>query len=379
MSTAALAEAGVETRVGEVTLKAGPLRRALPAMKGLTNVQGLLHLVSTPEDGMWLEGSDLSIQVSKRVLPPGEVPGIIDVSIAARALRSFLQGCGPADTELTISVSGTDIRLAAQVGAVSWEVTLKGPEDDAVSWPMVAAPPVTAETIGTFDPHLVRQVLRAASNDEFRPILTALHVTPRTLTATDAYRIMHVEYQDPRFNVPDDGVLVPAAALRPFAARTDQFTVRHEGTAIEAATDDLRVTCRFLQGEFPKISTFLKSDPFPLQFMFPDRVALLQSVFRARDISDHTPVEFAPQGDGTVELQCRTMFDGSAVSRVPGELRGVDTKVAFNPHYLADLIDTTDGAGIVLEGTDQIKPWHVRTDLDDGAVLRALLMPVRIT
>jgi DNA polymerase-3 subunit beta len=283
----------------------------------------------------------------------------------------------------------------------------------------------------------LRQVVRAASGEDSRPILTGVLMAAEgaglRLVATDSYRLAVRDL--PGAGVLGEGqkVLVPSRALTelqrllgsssagsgsgragrqgrsgssdgPVAGGAsedgrDQADAPAEPDAPDApasppapagpvvtlrlgdhdATFEIgpvRLTTRLIEGEFPNYRQLVPSN-------YPNRLVVakepfLDAVRRVKLLvrDPTTPVRIALRPDG-IELTVITQDWGQATEDVDAKYDGAEMTVAFNPNYLIDGIEAIQGDEVQLDTLDALKPATIRPT--EGSDYLYLLMPVRVS
>ncbi len=228
----------------------------------------------------------------------------------------------------------------------------------------------------------VGQVVRAASHDEARPILTGVLIEASadklTLVATDSYRlsVRNVAWT----GGPTEPIrrVIPARALAEAARAADsesevRLSLSESQAGVEAG--GRRLTTRLIEGEFPNWRQLIPdSQPNTLRI---DREGFAESVRRVGILAQQgvpVRVEF---GEGGVKLSAGTQDLGDAVESVSAAYEGEPLTVAFNPGYLSDGIAAVEGTEVVLSVRDGLKPALLSAPGDEAFLY--LLMPVRVS
>jgi DNA polymerase-3 subunit beta len=242
----------------------------------------------------------------------------------------------------------------------------------------------------------LRQVVRAASGDDARPLLTGVLMAAEgdgiRLVATDSYRLAMRDLAATSPLPPGtDQILVPARALgelqRLLPAR-DKDSAKEPsgpGQSVGFSVGELdatfviggvTVSTRLLDGKFPDYRQLIPPG-YPNQLRV-GKEALLDALRRVRLLvrDNTTPVRLSMR-QGGVELTVVSQEVGHASEDVDADYEGEEHSVAFNPSYLIDGVEAVMGDEILLEALDSGKPATVRgPEYDD---YRYLLMPVRVS
>ena len=327
------------------------------------------------EDGLRLTGTDLDLTITMEIDVAGLGDGVMVVP--GRLVTDIVRSLDPG--AVTLEDDDEDLRIAS--GRSQFSVRTHPAED----FPRVNPPSGDAVTLpaqGLAD--ALRQVVRAASTEDSRPILTGVLVAAEPdglrLVATDSYRLAVRDL--PGVGVLSEGqrVLIPSRALselqRLVGGAASDVRLRlgtHDATFEVGA---VQLTTRLIEGEFPNYRQLIPHS-YPNRLVV-GREALLDGVRRvkllARDAT--TPVRIALRAEG-IELTVITTDYGQATEDLDAKYEGAEMVVAFNPNYLIDGLEALGGDEVQLETLDALKPATLRpTEGDDYLYL---LMPVRVS
>jgi DNA polymerase III subunit beta len=235
----------------------------------------------------------------------------------------------------------------------------------------------------------VRQVVRAASHDDARPLLTGVLLSSVDgsirMVATDSYRMAMRDLPGVAALPGVADLLVPARALAELqrlpAGAGDGDDARHIGVA---ATENeitfwqgkVQISTRLLEGRYPDYNQLIPDHyPNKLHLGKESFLAALRRVqLLVRD--NTTPVRLSMR-QGGVDLSVVSQEVGDASETVDGDFTGEDLIIAFNPSYLIDGVEAVQGDEVIVETADGSKAATVRGAEDDQ--FRYLLMPVRVS
>ena len=345
--------------------RASTTRNALPVLSGLRMVLEGDHLAVTGSD------LDLTITVTVEVNGQGDGIAVLPAKLAADIVRHFEPG--------GIEVDATGDRPRVSGGRSEFFLNAI-PADEYPTPPETSGESVTLQA-----GHLaegLRQVVKAASRDESRPILTGVLMTAEDdglrLVSTDSYRLAVRDLPGTAALRPGQKVLVPSRALDEVARLleddTDVSLVLGERDAtFEVA--GLQVSTRLIDGEFPDYRKLIPAQrPKPL---IVGRQAFMDALRRVKLMAqEHTPVRLTMQPDGLVLRTVNTDL-GEAVEELDAKYDGEELEVAFNPEFLLHGLEVTSGDEVSLETDNPSKPAMLRS-LDSSEFLY-LLMPVRVS
>ena len=324
-------------------------------------------------DSLRLTGSDLDLTITVETTVAGQEDGtvVLPAKLASDIARAFGGGA------VTVEVTGDTARLSANRSKFELRVM------HADEYPRFEAPHGDRFELPA-DRFLaaLRQVVRAASTDDSRPILTGVLLAAEAdglrLVATDSYRLAVCDIPGVSVLTEGQSVLVPSRALNEVVkllAGGDQISVQLGGREASFTVGTNRLTTRLIEGEFPNYRGLIPSN-HPNRLTV-DRQEFLDALRRVRLMAqESTPVRIAMRGD-ELELVAITQDVGEARESMDAGYDGQELTVAFNPQYLVDGVEVTPGDRVTLETIDALKPALVRP-VDNGEFLY-LLMPVRVS
>jgi DNA polymerase-3 subunit beta len=249
-------------------------------------------------------------------------------------------------------------------------------------YPKLATPTTSSVTLpAAAVGEALRQVVRAASTDEARPILTGVLLTAENgglrMVATDSYRLAVRDLADHQVLGADQKVLVPGRALselQRLVGGGEDLTMRLGDRDATFEVGGTRLSTRLIEGEFPNYRQLIPaSHPNTLTV---EREPLLEAIRRVKILArDATPVRLQMGGD-TLRLTAITQDVGNASEELDATYDGTELTVAFNPEYFASGVEACSSDSITLSTLDSLKPAVVRGVGDDDYLY--LLMPVRV-
>ncbi len=287
----------------------------------------------------------------------------------------------------------------------------------------------------------LRQVVRAASTDDARPLLTGVLVSAEPegirLVATDSYRLAWRDLPgSASLPVGSEQILVPARALvelqrllassakegagraaatpghsdagsgEPGDAGAERAGSGEEGAAPDGVTpgDDggtsagdgggapIGLSIGELDATFwvggVRLTTRLLDGRFPdyrqlVPPAYPNSVriakaGLIDALRRVRLlVRDNTTPVRLTMHPDGVDLSVVSQEVGQASESLDASATGEEVTIAFNPSYLIEGVEAAVGDDVVLEVVDATKPATVRSPDHDD--YRYLLMPVRVS
>lgn len=337
---------------------------ALPVLSGLR-----LELVG---DRLSITGTDLDLTIQLTVAVGGDGDGgvVLPARLAADIVRSM--GAG----KVEVAVEGEEVSITG--GRSQFSVRPLSFDDyPKLSTPTTSSVTLPAAAVG----EALRQVVRAASTDEARPILTGVLLTAENgglrMVATDSYRLAVRDLAEHEVLGADQKVLVPGRALSELQRLVGagvELTMRLGDRDATFEVGDTRLSTRLIEGEFPNYRQLIPSShPNTLTV---EREPLLEAIRRVKILAkDATPVRLQMGGD-TLRLTAITQDVGNASEELDATYEGTDLTVAFNPEYFASGVEACSSDSITLSTLDSLKPAVVRGVGNDDFLY--LLMPVRV-
>lgn len=324
-------------------------------------------------DQLTVTGTDLDLTIQLEIAVGGEADGgvVLPARLSSDIVRSLPAG------KVEVDVTDDDVKISG--GRSQFSVRPLSLDD----YPRLSAPASSAVTINAAAfGEALRQVVRAASTDEARPILTGVLLTAENdglrLVATDSYRLAVRDLPGVSVLGADQKVLVPGRALNELQrvlGLGEELVLRlgERDATFEIGTT--RLTTRLIEGEFPNYRQLIPaSHPNVLTV---DREPLLEAIRRVKILArDATPVRLSIAADG-LKLTAITQDVGNATEELDASAAGSDLTVAFNPDYLMNGLDVTPGDEVSIETVDTLKPALLRS-LETTDFLY-LLMPVRVS
>ena len=332
---------------------------------------------------------DLTVHVSTEAIGIDDGVCVAPAKLLVDIVRSLEPGA------VTIEAEGEKV----EIGAARSRFSLR--TFPVADFPSLPEPPDPA----TFLPAgalagALRQVVRAASGDDARPLLTGVLIAPEgtgvRLVATDSYRLALRDIEGSDASLDAAQILVPARALAELQRLSSlgtgaKETRKAEDGSTEGPTlvglsigdhdvtftaGDVQVSTRLLDGSYPDYRQLIPAE-------YPNRLhvgkdSLLDALRRVRLLvrDNTTPVRLSMRPGG-VDLTVVSQEVGDASETVDADFEGTDLTIAFNPSYLIDGVEAVAGDEVLLETVDATKPATVRAA--ERTDFRYLLMPVRVS
>ena len=339
-------------------------RPGIPALTGV--------LLSVGEGGLTLVTTDLEVTTEMRVEVEAQEQGM--ALVPARLVADMVKSLAPDAVEFEADESQARVRCRSFEGTLR---CLAAEDFPSMREPQGVKVTVDAPTFG----EAVGQVVKAASRDEARPILTGVLLEANregvTMVATDSYRLAVRELQ-----ASGDGeakTLVPERAI----TEVGRAAATEEKGEVEMVLGDaqatfrvgsLVLTSRLIEGEFPNYRQLIPEAGG--NRLTAPRQELLEAVRRVGLLArENSPVRVELNALG-VRLVSSSPDLGGAVEALEAGYEGEEMTAAFNPGYIADGLTGVVGERVAIELRDGLKPAVLRGEADDAFTY--LVMPVRL-
>ncbi|HVB50945.1 MAG TPA: DNA polymerase III subunit beta [Acidimicrobiales bacterium] len=231
----------------------------------------------------------------------------------------------------------------------------------------------------------LNQVVRAAANDDARPLLTGILFTTEDgtlrLIATDSYRLAVRDVPGVQGLSGTQDLLVPARALQELQRAASTLAADAEiGVTLSDAeicfvVGNTSIASRLIDGNYPSVLQLIPTS-YPNQLRIA-KDTLLTSLKRAKLLAkDSTSSVRLTMKDRNVEIRTQSHDAGDVEDNVDADYNGEEMTIAFNPGFLIDGVEAVPGDEVVLEMSDSVRPAMVHGVEDIR--FRYLLMPVRV-
>jgi DNA polymerase-3 subunit beta len=333
-------------------------------------------LLSLSGNHLTVTGTDLDITVRTTVDVIGIEDGssVVPARLIVDAVRSLEAGA--------VTISSTDENVEVSLGRAKFSLRTFSVMD----FPKL--PPVTGALTAVVAGDLIQginQVVRAAANDDARPLLTGVLFTTDNntlrLIATDSYRLAVRDVPGVEGIGGEHDLLVPARALqelqRAAASLADDAKIGVTLTDAEICfvVGSTSIASRLIDGNYPSVLQLIPAS-YPNQLRIA-KDTLLVSLKRAKLLAkDSTSSVRLTMKEKSVEIRTQSHDAGDVEDNVDADYNGEEMTIAFNPNFLIDGIEAVPGDEVILEMSDSVRPAMVH-GIEDVR-FRYLLMPVRV-
>ena len=338
-------------------------------------LSGILIDAPSAEAPISLAATDMEISVRATLAAEVHEPG--KVVVPARLLLDIVRHLPNQSIELSVDPSGGLLRLTCGSSAYSLHTY------DADDYPRL--PSIDHERVFSLDRatflETTDRVMKAASRDDSRPVLTGILVEfaagMLTMAATDSYR-MAVRTTPVSSGPPEDlTAIVPARAL----GELGRIAGLLGGDALEAVVEQNQVlfgvggvwiSARRIEGQFPEFRRLLP-DTFEHEVALP-KLEFAQAISRVEVLAGRTPLRLRFE-DGQLTVSAQTQEVGEGRESLPCDYRGEPMEIGFSPLFLRDGVETVPDEQVMLKMTTPLRPGVVTGSGDD---FWYLVMPIRL-
>ena len=353
-------------------------RATLPVLSGL-------RLEATEDGRVRVAATDLELTMETSFVAAVDEPGkaIVPGRLFGEMSRNLSSG--------QVSVAGTEGEVEIGSGRGRFRVRSLTPDDypalpiedrdDSAGVQVILEAGVLAAALS--------QVVRAASGDESRQILTGvlweLEAGKVTLAATDSYRLAVSSLEASGGPEEERKVVLPARTLGELARALQgasgsvtalvkenlvAFSITGAG---EYKGGEWIIGSRFIEGEFPKYRQLIP-EAYP-NTLTVDRELLLEVTRRVGLLAQNNlPVKL--QLSNELEVSAHTPDVGEGQEVIEAEYEGESLVIAFNPQFLIDGASAISSQRIEMQVGDGLKPAILRGETGEFTYL---LMPVRLS
>ena len=352
-------------------------RATLPVLSGL-------RMEATEDGRVRVAATDLELTMETAFAAAVDEPGkaIVPGRLFGEMGRNLSSG--------QVSVAGTDGEVEIGSGRGRFRVRSLTP-DDYPALPIEDRDESAGVqvTLDAGDLALaLSQVVRAASGDESRQILTGvlweLQEGSITLAATDSYRLAVRELEASGGPADERKVVLPARTLGELAralqgasgsvtALVKENLVAFSIGGAEGEAAEWVIGSRFIEGEFPKYRQLIP-ESYP-NTLTVDRELLLEVTRRVGLLAQNNlPVKLRLADE--LEVSAHTPDVGEGQEVIEAIYEGESLVIAFNPQFLIDGASAISSQRIEMQVGDGLKPAILRGETGGFTYL---LMPVRLS
>lgn len=353
-----------------IVTKALSSRTTLPILSGI--------LVTASDGVVVLQSTDLEISIRSSVQADVEEQG--SAVLPGRLLADVVRKMPDAAVHVA---SGSFDKVAVscrseKAGAISFELRTLSAEDFP-RFPEVDPEMTVSIPVGQVG-SMVRQVARAVSRDEARPIFTGILLViegdEMRMVATDSYRlaIRSSKLESPVSERIE--AVVPGKALEEvpkIGGTAGSVTMGISANQIVFTAGETTYVTRRIEGTFPNYRQLVPVGG--TTSMVVDRQELLEAIQRVSLLAQHNAPIRMKIADSSLSLTAVTQDVGEASEDLMVETNGEPLEIAFNHAFLLDGVSSSDDEKLTFSASSPLKPG-VFSGSADGEYTY-LIMPVR--
>ncbi len=340
-------------------------RNALPILSNI--------LIKTVGNRVCIAATNLNIAITHYIGSKVEQEGA--TTVPARLMQDFIASLPNGVIELKLEEN------KLYISTEQYKATINGiPADDYPVMPTIQDGK-TWKMASSVLCQALQKVVVCASNDEARPVLTAVYFHTENnklyITATDSYRLAEKHVIDLKQEVK---LLVPAQSvhdlLRILSGNDEEVTITYDDQQVLFATKDIELTTRLIEGTYPDYKKLIPE-------AFTTEASLSNTEF-----SNITKVSslFARESAGSVTIQVdkkakevsiRSIASqlGENKSAASAKITGEDGSITLNSRYIIDALGSLDGEQVLLRFSGKLDPCLI-TDTSDQSY-RHVIMPLK--
>lgn len=348
-------------------IKAMPVHTSMPVLDGI--------LIRADEKGVHILCSDLMMQ--KECLLPASVTEEGECVLSGKGFAEFVRKL----PEGTLFFSGDSKQVKIACGKTKRDF----PCIEYEEFPIMSfkEDEVFSLTLKKEDwKKIIDRTAFAVGADDVRPMLAGVYLETAgnsvTTVATDSF-----QFAMNMLTVEDDmkerSCVIPGKTVMEVSRMTDEtagddFTLTLSRTHIKAETGSVSMVARLLDGKYIEYKRLIPKECKTRVLL--DREELLSAIDRATLVSR--------EGNNSVKLSFKedTLYlaaesnAGRFEEELPAQIMGPEIDIAFNPHYVINVLKNLTGEKVYLEMNSPINPCVFKPQSEEGALY--LIVPMRV-
>ncbi|MHB1537643.1 MAG: DNA polymerase III subunit beta [Solirubrobacteraceae bacterium] len=367
------------------------MKLTLPASSLLAELQTVTRLASTRSAVQALSGVMLSASPGSLELRATDLDVGVTVSTAAevrhdglavipsRLLLDVVRAMPEGEMTLELRPEQADVEIRS--GTATFHLrTLRS--EDFPPLPSPNAENAIRLPLNAFSA-TVATVVRAASRDETRPVLTGVLVAATgaelSMAATDSYRLSVKRTRLERAVPTSVEANIPARALQELTriagTQDGELTLSTSGGQIVFELPGAVLCSRLIDGQFPNFRQLLPDGAeHELRLATAEVSSVVRRVSLLAQKNAPLRLRFA---EGELTVSAQTPDVGEALESLPVPFNGEPFEIGFNPDFLRDGLDSLATDDFVLKLTSPIRPGLIESP--ESGDFTYLIMPIRLT
>jgi len=330
-------------------------------------------LLRTDNNRLLLASTNLEVAITQHIGAKVSSEGAI--TVPSRLMSEFIANLPKGNVDLKLD--GTKLHISSG----HYTSTINGlPAEDFPALPDINdADELTIPA--TVMKRAVAQTVLTASRDDTRPVLTGVfchsHEGSLYFAATDGYRLSERRLIPCDFEV---SALIPASTLqdvvRVLSETTDTVTVLLDPTQVRFRMDDIEITSRLIEGNFPDYRQLIPASTDITAITDKDeltRITKIASLF-ARESGGSITI----QTDGTkrvISIHSVASQLGENTSETEAEVE-TDGVVTLNSKYVIEALGCLDTARIQFGFSGKLAPCVLKS-IEAGSDYQHIIMPLK--
>lgn len=320
-------------------------RNALPI---LSNV-----LIKTIDNRVCIAATNLNIAITHYIGSKVSEPG--SITVPARLTQDFVNSLQSG--VIDINVEGTKLHIKTE----AYNSTINGtPADDYPVMPQIKEGVSWSVSANDLKKAL-QQVVIAASNDDTRPVLTAVyfhtHKGSLYVVSTDSYRLAERKIMPLKEDV---SLLIPASAindlLRIMGDTNQEVVVKHDDQQVLFTIGDVELVTRLIDGTYPDYRKLIPSS-YVTKAVLPrselSNITKVSSLF-ARESAGSVTLNVS-ESDKQISIQSIASQLGENVATASAEVNG-DGSITLNSRYIIDSLGVIGSDSVTISFNGKLEP-----------------------
>ena len=229
---------------------------------------------------------------------------------------------------------------------------------------------------------LIDRTAFAVGLDDVRPMLAGVYMETEedrvNMVATDSFQFA-MNTLPVEKTLQKKSCIIPGKTVQELSRMTDEsaaedFTITFSRTHIKADTGSACLVARLLEGNYIEYKRLIPKECKTRVLI--NKAALAESVDRATLV--------AREGNNSVKLSFKEgalfLSAESAAGKIEEDMNvqimGPDIDIAFNPHYIMNVLKNIVGENIYMEMNSSINPCVIRAQAEEGSLF--LIVPMRV-
>jgi DNA polymerase-3 subunit beta len=362
------------TQQDELVSKLSIVSRAIATRAATQALSGVL--LSVDENRVQLSASDGDVGLRTEL--NAEVDGSGALLLPGRLIGELARSLGDAKVEIESREAERDVEIRS--GESNFHLRVL-PAEDFPKLPGESEQPLKIPAGALSE--TMDLVVRAASRDDMRPVLTGVLVSAAgremTMVATDSYRLA-VKRTELEAEIGGEiEANIPARALRELGRilsteGVEEVTVSLLPNQAVFKAGPVTLNTRLIDGQFPNFQQLLpESFEHDVRLNRDELLSVTRRVSQLAQRNAPLRLSFAP---GELRVSASTPDVGDAEETMPVSFEGEPLEIGFNPEFLRDGIESIAGEEAMLRLISPLRPGLLQpVDNDD---FRYLVMPIRL-